>query len=184
MRPDPFQAAADRALARMEAGEPLSETLRVLRDVECVGTIGVIRVVMIVGEMGLVAARVVVETASRRDFTHFLLADLRYIGVIEDLGALLLHGDRWPRGFMFHKNVLDGIDCLRAESVAPGGGMTLFWSEDRSGRHLRVELEMDAFRANVASIRADPQWAGHLAIVRDEPGLLVLRFLKVRARPA
>jgi hypothetical protein len=168
----------------MEAGENVAEMLRVTRDVERMHTIGVLRVVMILGSLGLGAARIVVETAHRRDYTHLLLDDLRYVGVIDELGALLFRGDRWPRGFMFHDNVLEGVDCLRCESVAPGGGMTLFWSEDRSGRHLRVELEMDAFRANVAAIRADPQWAGHLAIVRDEPGLLVLRFLKVRARPA
>jgi hypothetical protein len=150
------EAAVARARPRLAAGAHVGEILRVFREDDHLGAIESMLALRELEWIDLGAAKVIVSDAcAGRDFSHLGRAEL------EQLGAM-------PRGSLrtwLEWAILDGDPITK---LTPRSSTQPF-------AELVAEIHTDL---------ADPRWAAEVELVEETPTSLLLRFRRVRAKPA
>lgn len=172
-------AAAARGRAALHAGATVDEVLRVFRQEDQLGMIGVILALRAIEPIGLAAARQIVEPAwMGTRFPHLGLEQLRHLAHLphranihrwlpSHLQSAIIDGHAWtlfvpggPRSVRFYNSAT--ADPARAASMS-GDGVSFEWVRDEA----------------IAAV-AEPGWCDEVRVARDEPGLLLVHFPRVR----
>lgn len=167
------EQAASRARSRLEAGENVGEVLRAFREDDELGPLESIMALCAVQMMDLGAAKLLVyQACDGKSFAHLGLADLAKLG---DLIA-------FP-GDLLETHIRDAVMAHRPWLLfVPDGTHTIsFYTATHPdpallGTICGEGVSFAALGEEARALASHPRWSKEIAIVRDEPEALLVRF--------
>lgn len=170
------EAAAARALTRLQRGESVGEMLRVFREDDGLGAIESILALRAIRPVGLASGKeLVVAACNGRDFSHLGLVDLERLALLETLPG-------GPLGSHLRSAIISRHPWLLFERDVPGRVRYFTAPEPEPSRAGSISgdgVSFEALRARIIAARSDPRWAQEAEIVHDEPERLLIRFVNV-----
>ncbi len=172
---DRIAAAAARGAAQLQAGTCLDEVLLMFRADHELGPLESMLALRAIEPIDLAAAKELVESAcAGTRFEHLGAAELRHLAQIpprrswlpSHLRSAIIDGRPWK---MFVRAAWETVRFFDAATTDPS----------RAGSMHGVGISFGRVRDDVRAAASDPAWTDELRIVRDEPDLLLVHFLRV-----